>query len=519
VIDSGVFERYFNVSFPVGPIAALPSPNIDPDIQRLIFDTHNELYRSLNHGRTLIVGRKGSGKTSLLYSASFDADRSTVIALDSGETADIFTRVVKEIGELSADTALVEQVGTLWTALIWGVIFKKVPELGEDALIAKYLDGFGLTNFEGAPYEIIDQQIARMKQFPPSERPVPQKIRYTKVNGIGFAEAKERANELLREKRRYVYVLMDSLESYALHKFQNTMALAGLLRCIGIFTAERSQCVLRCCIPAEKYHILLDLSENPLKDFQGSILLHWDAGELIQLSAKRYAQYLRHYEAAFFAREISFLDLNSRRGAIQFWNVIFPKEIANRNGVLESPIAYILRHTQLLPRHFLFILTKILEKSIKIDRRFNEIDGKNIVDGTFESENEIKAQIVDAYKATVPLAADACTQILPELKTLFTWDEFTNVVNKRKDALAAIDRTEVMQALIEIGAVGKFIGETERYNIGIYEYMVPHRLPISQMDKFCVHPLFTETYGSNSKFPGAKPIYTYWSENVPPDLL
>jgi len=518
MVGDKVFESYFNVSFPVGPIAALPSPNIDPDIQRLIFDTQNELYRSLNHGRTLIIGRKGSGKTSLLNSASFDADRSVIIPLDSGETADIFTRVVEEISELSSDTALVEQVGTLWTVLIWGVIFKKVPELNSDTIIAQYLDGFGLTDFAGVPYEIIDQQINKMKSFPPTERPVPQKIRYTKVNGVGFSEAKDRALDLLKDRRRFVYVLMDSLENYVLHKLQNTMALAGLLRCLGGFTAERSQVIFRCCIPAEKYHALLELSENPLKDFQGALLLHWDAGELVQLGAKRYAQYLQHYERAFYTQHVSYLDLNSRRGAFQFWKIIFPKEVPNKNGVLENPIAYIIRHTQLLPRHFLFILTKILERSIKIDRRIDDVDGKTIVDGIFDAEGDIKAQVVEAYRPTVPMANEACQQLLPELKTLFTWEEFSNVVNRRRDALRTLDRPEVLQALIEIGAVGKYVGQTDRYTVATFEYMVPHRLPIAQMDTFCVHPIFTETFGAKSNFPGAKPIYTYWSENIPSEL-
>src|SRR5262249_19079025 len=154
------------------------------------------------------------------------------------------------------------------------------------------------------------------------------------------------------------------------------------------------------------------------------------------------------------------------------------------------------------PRHFLFILTRILEKSLKLDRRFNDIDGKHISDGIFEAENEVKAQIIEAYRQTVPLANDACEQILPELNTLFNWEDFSRVVNKRRDELRKLDRTEIMQALIEIGAVGRYVGHTDRYNIGIFEYMVPHRLLVSQEDQFCIHPLFTETYAAKSKFPG-----------------
>jgi hypothetical protein len=161
-----------------------------------------------------------------------------------------------------------------------------------------------------------------------------------------------------------------------------------------------------------------------------------------------------------------------------------------------------------------------LEKSIKLGHnRISEVDGQHVVSGIFEAENEIMKQILEAYRATVPAAEEACKQVLPGLPTLFSWDEFSNVVKRRRDELRNLDRTEVMQALIEIGAVGKFVGQTDKYNVATFEYMVPHRLVASLQDKFCIHPVFTETFGADSKFLGAKPVYTYWSETIPPDLI
>jgi hypothetical protein len=49
--------------------------------------------------------------------------------------------------------------------------------------------------------------------------------------------------------------------------------------------------------------------------------------------------------------------------------------------------------------------------------------------------------------------------------------------------------------------------------------MVPLRLQTSSRDKFCIHPVFTEAFGANSSYVGAKPVYAYPSKIVPAEFL
>lgn len=512
--------RYFNVTFPLGPLEA-PTINSDKEIQRLIFDEQNSLYKSMNHDITLIIGRKGSGKTSLLNSVYFEGntDRDIIVPLESGPAADIFARVVEEIDLIASDTALVEQVSNVWEVLIWGIVFRKLLDYESDNVIEAYTDGFNIRDFRGSPYEMIDRQLEVMKSFPPAARPVPQKVRYTQVNDVTFLEVRDRALEILIKSKRSAFVLLDSLEDYVLHRNENSAALAGLLRCVGLITQQRTPMIFRCCVPAEKYHDLLKLSQNPIKDFQGSILLHWDAGDLWKVAAKRYATYLNLYVPDYYQRHVRQLDLDNRKDTFKFWAQIFPKEIKNRLGFVEKPVPYILRHTQLLPRHCLLILTEILRRSIKVDRDPAIVVERNIVEGVFEAENTIKAQILQAYRTPYEHADEACNQLLRELPTHFNWQQFDFVVSKRSDSIKSLDRWELMELLIEIGAVGRFISETDRYFIAVYEYMVPHRLNVSLRDTFCIHPVFTETYGANKSYEGVKPVYTYWSTAVPDELI
>lgn len=72
--------------------------------------------------------------------------------------------------------------------------------------------------------------------------------------------------------------------------------------------------------------------------------------------------------------------------------------------------------------------------------------------------------------------------------------------------------------LTEIGAVGRLVGETDRYYEGVFEYMVPNKLIYSSRDRFCIHPVFSEVYNVNADYEGVKPIYTFWSGITDSDL-
>ena len=85
---------------------------------------------------------------------------------------------------------------------------------------------------------------------------------------------------------------------------------------------------------------------------------------------------------------------------------------------------------------------------------------------------------------------------LKELKTIFNWDDFSAVAAKvtKTGILGVTDRTELMSLLMEVGAIGRVVGDSEKYKEGIFEYMVPHKLIFSDRDIFCIHPVFSEYF-------------------------
>ena len=508
--ESSIVESLFNESEPLGPIVAEKSLS-SPNRLKEIFDDQNDLFHQLNHQRSIIVGRKGSGKTTLLNSVSILESNAIVIYLES---ADIFSQIVEQVDEVSVGTEFVEQIGRLWEVLLWSLVFAELVKISSDRLLSDYLNGLGVSS-NLTPYEMIDVALNTVAGFPPTAKPVPQKIAYTRINNISYMEARNRACEILDEHKARAYILMDSLEDFKLHIEAHATAISGLLRCIGDFSEFSDRCILRCCLPAEKYFDFERISTNPLKDFRGQILLHWRSIELVQMAAKRYAKYLGRYEPDFYRLEVASLNLSSRDDLHQFWDQILPDEIRNRNGVVEKPLAYALRHTQLLPRHFLVILTEILSYAIKVDKTAYAVSEEAVIHGINMAEDKIQQQIIEAYSSPFRSVQEACEVVLRDLPTKFGWSEFDEVAARAKGKIYGIEnRTDLMSLLTEIGAVGRLVRETDKYFEAVFEYMVPHRLIVSTRDEFCIHPVFTEVYNANSEYLGSKPVYTYWSKIV-----
>ena len=510
-------ENSFTPSQPLGPIVAEDA--LEPVSFRVLFDKANTVYANLNHQKCVLIGRKGSGKTTLLNSATLESNAVSVFIKDVA-FAPSFAAIVDEISLLSKDVPFVEQTSKLWEFLLWGIAANYIVRTGKGTKELKgFCDELSIsTTLE--PYEIFHNMLGAIKKYPPEEWPLPQKIAYKRIAGLSMMEVKSIIKEILRASSTRLYILVDSLEDYHFEFYTHVRAIAGLLRCIGEFSSSSDHwVVLRVCMPAEKYFDYMSASSNPLKDFRSTLLLHWKAGELIRLAAHRYKTYLKIHCTDFYNKNLVNNSLETRENVKKFWGLVLPEYITNSKGVQEKSIAYILRHTQLLPRHFLMYMTEILSSSIKGEMKAYEIRETHVVSGVKTQEVLVKQQIIQAYADMGKGIVETCEEILPNLRNVFTRSEFDKVAAKMKKGIVGVEGgTEAIKLLTEIGAIGKLVGETDRYYNGIFEYMVPHQLLYSHDDKFCVHPVFTETFNVGTEYDGYKPVLTYWAGITDEDI-
>jgi hypothetical protein len=486
---------YFTEQQPFGPINADVIP---PSVFRDLFDTENLIYPELESHPSLIIGRRGAGKTAFLKSIALNHSAHVTVELPAHVA---FRKIVLSIEEFSRGGAvLVEEVADLWRVLLWVAVFAQlVREKDQDRTLTPvhiYLAGLGVK--AGASSYVAMEKTLNALRDPGGGKPVsllPTGVVDREFNDVSFRQACDAALHWMKQSRLPVTILLDSLEDFQLEHSNMSDAIAGLLRCQAAFRTPDSPAAIRCCLPAELYHKFIELSKNPIKDFQNKLILHWHAEELIRLAAHRYARYLEIYDPPFHSG-LRDLDLNRRADAISFWEAILPLRITNRLGQLERPLAYILRHTQLLPRHLLMYLNAIAVKNRRISSTArSQLTHDSILEGIFEVEDVICQEIFQAFRYIHPGARDACQRCIPYLPLHFTYGELHKAYNRHGKAIPQVfEYPDFARLMIQIGAVGRVIGETERYVEGVFEYTAPHELRVSSEDRLCLHPVFTQVF-------------------------
>jgi len=204
------------------------------------------------------------------------------------------------------------------------------------------------------------------------------------------------------------------------------------------------------------------------------------------------------------------LDPTKRSDAIALFNAVLPKTIANHSGFQEETISYILRHTQLLPRHFLMLLNSVF-KGVGNTGALAPfpVSENKIVNGIRQVEERIVTEIFVAFKSIYPTAEDVCKRCLPELEHKFSVGELHQIYTRRGKAVFDGENLfEFQRMLMEIGAMGKVIKgkATDVYIQGNFEYTVEHEIAVSHDDELCIHPLFSGIFGKQSR---ERPVYPY----------
>ena len=107
---------------PFGPSASEDAGN---ELFEQIFDHTNSAYKRLKQQPSLIVGRRGSGKTALLYGLQYETKYVKSIVVPPEKA---FSKIIERIDQQLSENTLVETVSDLWINLIWICIFSELIE-------------------------------------------------------------------------------------------------------------------------------------------------------------------------------------------------------------------------------------------------------------------------------------------------------------------------------------------------------------------------------------------------------
>jgi hypothetical protein len=499
---------YITKDEPFGPIDSIDIESSDVKAIKLLFEKHNWIYKSLRNRPSIIMGRRGAGKTHYLRSVFFEDYYDFHVEIRTPRVLSHMTQVVQR---MTNDAVFTESVAELWEMILWISVFGEMRKQNvftwkEINIINGYLESVGVEEDEHVDavlWNLADRLNSKSKN---NSSTMISEILHG-ANEVRFEDAKQMVMENLERSNKKFVILMDSLEDFQLDFESVSRSLQGLLKLVGSMNKPRDRVDIRFCLPTEIYQRFIKISSNPNKDFKRALKLQWTATELVLIGAHRLALYLTMFYEDFL-RKLFPLDVAKRADALTLLHSVLPEKITNASGFQEETISYVLRHTQLLPRHFLMLLNSIVKSSGNTSFPINQ---DRIVNGIRQVEGFIVSEIFVAFKLIYPTAEETCKRCLPELGHKFMMGDLHRVFTRHGKAVFGSDNLfDFQRMLLEIGAIGRVIPGKEKdvYIKGNFEYTVAHELVLSQEDELCIHPLFSGIFGGAKN---ERPVYPYGS--------
>jgi hypothetical protein len=544
--EKNTLRQFFKPDQPLGD--ALSIVHADNDcrlIHSKYIDTNNLLYRGLKSNPTMIVGRRGSGKTDILLSYMFgetaqqSAQFFPKVYFESPQVGSAISTVVTQIEDMLQSAyplPAVEEVAEVWSNLFWtnvllGIAANPYDQTStEVGLIKKFCLALELnSDFENRPLEtFLRTLLATKKAFVASGMSQGgisffASFELQRYAGLTFREAKMAARNWLNANKRVALVLFDSIENLQINLTSTRLVMSGLIKCIGELRTTGWPIDIKCCVPAESYFRLMEISSNVLKDFRNTIILHWHVSELLRICMARYFTYLMLWDEGEYQKLVELYPDFSRENVRMFWTKVLPEKVHNKYlNTEERTIPYIVRHTQLLPRQLITLFNSILHRSaitteknpLPFEDNSKRIDSRIISAAVSYGEEEAAQGILNAHLEIWPDADNILRSVFSRLPcNIVSFGQMHRCFVEsgvRKTYSIELNFHDFVRMASEVGAVGRMVETSREYVTAIFEYSQPSRLIFDPNDQICIHPIFTERYGivKEGKIPaGYLPIY------------
>lgn len=494
-------DKILTESAPFGPLASDALFQDDPEPAQRLFDRSNLICAQTQQaGAPYIVGRKGAGKTTFLLGRTLGSGLPTERLQTSAVYSEMIT-VIRRYDQVRGPL-FVDQVGEIWQALFDHVaLFHACRTADRDdppAELQRLWDYSGILdgqwNATKAAELFLNRLTHRINDVAGASglREVIEDLCH---GGVSFPTARQALRAVLSRRPQPLVIVMDNLEDLQARLYDVSEALAGLFKCIGTMALDSPPHPFRLqiCLPSELFDQIWTISANPEKDFRDYLTLHWTASELLKLAGARLRLYLETQHPDRLERLIlRARKIDEPEPDVALLRAALPPVVRNGLGIDEDPVAYLLRHTQLLPRHLIEILNKVFTVSDS-SPEVGLVSAADVVVGTRAAERLIVQGIFSAFRGTFPGAEAALRCLSDQLGICFPASQLHEKHNK----LGILKRTgmvwdEFLTMAFAIGAVGIRLDETERYYKAHFQYTFDTPLSAAEdEDWLCFHPLFT----------------------------
>ena len=494
-----------------------------------LVDVHDPFLTALQTEPRLISGRKGSGKSTVLYALRhYDELRSRIRLIrpegSSRQEAERANRHVIAVETHRQFEPIVESVYRRAYEQQGSPDMERTTETlrdeWEDRLWYQ-INSYFYSLHIGDPHRKAEEQFKHViAYFDRNYRKRYIERNYLEVsdqidpNEIGSEIARNARREvidyLIRERKK-CFLLIDSLEEYPIHNEKWLSVVKGFLPAIEAIQAKYSpQINIVATIPEEIEYLFREQPGNePGKNFSSIHRIRWKATDLRRIVAHRFIELLKEivnedsvlhsyyvqYETAIFEELLSQygnLDLINSRTVNGLLDRLLPPSLTNRIGIEEDIWPYIIRHTHLCPRHVLLILNEA-----------------SILDGVSIAEEVICANICIPYQSIYPEILNIVKIFCEQLPAFFDHKQLSKMANVIGRQLidpmkqTPIGKEGACRLLFNMGVIGrveKFNPKSVmKYEETRYFYTKDGVPEITDRFDYCLHPAFSGLYEARDR--------------------
>lgn len=455
--------------FPLGPI---DTARISDELFKYFFIANNTPFQErLKSNPEIIIGRRGSGKTTFLKATKISDYYNKFIEIHQHIFLDSLINKIEDLRKIKK-FILAEDIAFLCDELLFSYLFTKLEE-------------------ENLLNESLYASISNYLNFSPKfHNNIPSCHDGEERRQSLYKEAREISLKLLEDKNIRIVLLLDNIENYTKIFAVNDLV-EGLLQAMGGFNQDK-RFHIRFCIPGEVARIFEERSTNHVKDFQNTAYLSWNSKEILNMISWRL-----NLAISKFAPEI-YKEKKLIKDPKIYIQDFFPDKIKNLMGIEESPVPYIMRHTQLLPRHALLYFNKIINLACKrgILSRGELIPEDIICNAIKDHESGFVREIIAGFRMPFPEFNEFLKYIV-KLPPKFKYKDLEKIFQQQKRLILINGNDDIsyfLDMVLDTGCIGIVEKRENQFIRAIFRYASPGKMIYPEhREELCLHPIFTQT--------------------------
>jgi hypothetical protein len=444
----------------------------------------------------LIVGRRGSGKTSLTKYFNFQKEIPNARSIDVNEP-EVYHSILQKIAEkayVAPDLAITEVV-RIWEYLIWSLIFDAYSD--HDPVIAR---AKVVSARQTKPAYLIQAILnGLISKYADDTGAISNALTTSLSDGL-FANAIEKV--LAITSREPVIVAVDTFERYDIQNPAIMAVTAALVQSANDFNISYSDrgIHVKAFVSAEVFPHLKEWGiTNTTKFIRYPVYLYWRPRDLIRLISWRFYRYL---EASKFKDIPAKVEWDNFDDVLKkLWTPFFGETTINKRGETERCFPYVLRHTQMRPRQLVVLCNAIAHESVR-QNYFPYFNKLSIASVIRESERELANEVLNSYARIYPKVAQI-VDALQEAPMTFPGSYLDKVAPSTAFAWPNNEYSQAnfRQLVAELGIVGRVRSRDEKTGIisADFEYTMYDRLTLRNSDECVIHPMFYTKLNTNFK--------------------